>query len=166
MNFIIRKATESDFDSIFSLVYGLAVFQGTPERIVNSVDQMKEEKQYFQSYVAETSDGEIIGMASYFFAYYTWVGKSLFLDDLFVKESHRGKKVGTELLKKIFEVAADENCWKIAMANLTRLVSLWRRATPSHNFSPKRDYRPAFSRSCTAVGMPWKRSVITPASAA
>jgi diamine N-acetyltransferase len=61
MNFIIRKATESDFDSIFSLVYGLAVFQGTPERIVNSVDQMKEEKQYFQSYVAETSDGEIIG---------------------------------------------------------------------------------------------------------
>jgi len=120
MNFIIRKATESDFDSIFSLVYGLAVFQGTPERIVNSVDQMKEEKQYFQSYVAETSDGEIIGMASYFFAYYTWVGKSLFLDDLFVKESHRGKKVGTELLKKIFEVAADENCKRVRW-----LVSKW-----------------------------------------
>jgi len=120
MNFTIRKANESDFNSIFSLVYELAIFQGTPERIVNSVEQMKREQEFFQSFVAETEDGEIIGMASYFFAYYTWVGKSLFLDDLYVKESRRGHKVGSALLKKIFEVARIENCKRVRW-----LVSKW-----------------------------------------
>jgi GNAT superfamily N-acetyltransferase len=120
MNITIRKADESDFDSIFSLVYELAVFQGTPERVINSVAQMKEEQSFFQCFVAETESKEIVGMASFFFAYYTWVGKSLYLDDLYVKQSHRGQKIGSKLLDAIFDMAAINNCKRVRW-----LVSEW-----------------------------------------
>ena len=113
MNIKIRKGTDSDFESIFSLVHELAVFQGSPERIINSVQQMKADKEFFQCFVAETESKEIVGMASFFFAYYTWVGKSLFLDDLYVKKSHRGKKVGSLLLEKIVDLARQENCKRV-----------------------------------------------------
>jgi GNAT superfamily N-acetyltransferase len=113
MNIIIRKAIEEDFAAILSLVKELAVFQNSAEKVTNTPDQMREEKNLFQCFVAENDQQEIVGIASYFFAYYTWVGKSLYLDDLYVKESCRGQKIGSELLKKIFEVAKTANCKRV-----------------------------------------------------
>ena len=109
----IRKATEDDFAAILDLVVELAVFQNTPHKVTNTVELMKQEKAYFNAYVAQTSNGEIAGIATYFFAYYTWVGKSLYLDDLYVKEDKRGLKIGSALLKQIFEVAKNENCKRV-----------------------------------------------------
>ena len=109
----IRKATEDDFAAILDLVVELAVFQNTPNKVTNTVELMKQEKAYFNAYVAQTSNGEIAGIATYFFAYYTWVGKSLYLDDLYVREDKRGLKIGSALLKQIFEVAKNENCKRV-----------------------------------------------------
>ncbi len=113
MNFTIRTATENDFPAILSLIRELADFEKAPEKVTNSVEQMKREKELFRCFVAETENKEIVGMALYFFAYYTWVGKSLYLDDIYVKESFRKHKIGTELLRKIFEVAQSENCKRV-----------------------------------------------------
>ena len=113
MNFIIRKATEEDFAAVLSLVKELALFQNSPEKVLNTVEQLIEERNLFRCLIAENEQKEIVGIASYFFAYYTWVGKSLYLDDLYVKESCRGQKIGSELLKKIFEVAKSENCKRV-----------------------------------------------------
>ena len=113
MNTTIRKAVEEDFAAILSLVKELAVFQKSPEKVTNTVEQMKEEKDFFRCFVAENEQKEIVGMASYSFVYYTWVGKSFYLDDLYVNESCRGQKIGSELLKKIFEVAKNENCKRV-----------------------------------------------------
>ena len=123
MNVIIRRANESDFPSLFVLIHGLAQFQGTPERVVNTIEQMKQEEDFFHCFVAETSDREIVGMALYFFAYYTWVGKSIYLDDLYVKESFRAQKIGSRLLEKIFDEARKENCKRVRW-----LVSEWNHA--------------------------------------
>jgi len=109
----IRPATENDFPAIFALVKGLAVFQNMPEKVLNSVEQMNEEKDLFKCFVAETDDHQIVGIASYFFAYYTWVGKSLYLDDLYVLEEYRGQKIGSKLLNAIFEAARNENCKRV-----------------------------------------------------
>lgn len=110
MEITIRKANESDFEAILSLIKELATFEKAPEKVTNSVQQMQLEKDFFNCYVAENERKEIVGMALYFFAYYTWVGKSLYLDDLYVKESCRGQKIGSKLLVKIFEIAKEENC--------------------------------------------------------
>lgn len=113
MHFSIRPATEADFPAILSLIKELATFEKAPEKVTNSVEQMKMEKDLFSCFVAESETGEIIGMALYFFAYYTWVGKSLYLEDLYVKESFRTNRIGSELLKKIFEVASAEDCKRV-----------------------------------------------------
>ena len=113
MNFIIRKATEADFPSILAMIKELALFERAPEKVTNSVEQMMQEKQLFGCHVAEADNGDILGMALYFFAYYTWVGKSLYLDDIYVKEPYRQHKIGTVLLRKVFEVARTENCKRV-----------------------------------------------------
>lgn len=113
MNIIIRNATEEDFAAILSLIKELAAFEKAPEKVSNTIEQMKDEKDYFHCLVAETDKKEIAGIALYFFAYYTWVGKSLYLDDLYVKETFRGQKIGTNLLKKVFEIAKNENCKRV-----------------------------------------------------
>jgi len=113
MKITIRKATEKDFGAILSLIKELAHFEKAPEKVTNSVEQMKEEKDFFGCFIAETEKKEIIGIALYFFAYYTWIGKSLYLDDLYVKEAYRGRKIGVNLLKKVIEVAKQENCKRV-----------------------------------------------------
>lgn len=109
----IRKASEKDFNAILALIHELAAFEKAPEKVTNTPAQMEKEKDYFLCYVAETNKMEIVGMALYFFAYYTWVGKSLYLDDLYVKESYRGQGIGTKLLTKILEIAKKENCKRV-----------------------------------------------------
>lgn len=120
MNITIRDAAADDFPAVLELVKELAVYQGTPEKVLNTVAQMNAEKEFFRCLVAENEQGEIVGIASYFFAYYTWVGKSLYLDDLVVKQSQRGRQAGSRLLKAVVDIAAREHCKRVRW-----LVSDW-----------------------------------------
>jgi predicted N-acetyltransferase YhbS len=113
MTFNIRNASEADFPAVLSLIRELAEFERAPEKVTNSVKQMKIEKDLFQCLVAEADTGEIVGMAIYFYAYFTWVGKSLYLDDIYVRQAFRKQKIGTELLRKVFEIANTEDCKRV-----------------------------------------------------
>jgi len=113
MNISIRKSTEEDFPAVLLLIRELADFEKAPEKVTNSVELMKQEKHLFNCFVAETETLEIVGMALYFFAYFTWVGKSLYLEDIYIKESYRKQKLGTALLKRVFEVARQEDCKRV-----------------------------------------------------
>lgn len=130
MDFTIRQATEKDFQAILDLIKELALFEKAPEKVTNTLEQMKQEKHLFQSLVAESQTGEIVGMVLYFFAYYTWVGKSLYLDDLYVKEEYRRHKIGSALLNEVFEVAKAENCnrvrWQVLNWN-TNAIEMYRK---------------------------------------
>ena len=110
MDINIRKATDKDFPAIFGLITELAEYEESLDKVSNSLELMYEQKDYFNCYVAETEEKEIIGMALYYFSYYTWVGKTLYLDDLYVKEAYRGNGLGTRLMDKMFEVAKAEKC--------------------------------------------------------
>mgnify|MGYP001157998157 CR=1 FL=1 len=113
MKYIIRQAEEKDYPQILQYIKDLALFEEAPDKVLNTVDFMKQEKDLFGCYVAETEDGKVVGMALYFFAYFTWVGKSLYLDDLYIMPEFRGQGIGTALLEKIFKLAKDENCRRL-----------------------------------------------------
>lgn len=113
MNITIRKTEPKDYSAVLELIKELALFERAPEKVTNTAELMQEENHYFHSIVAENEDGEIVGMAIYFFAYYTWVGKSLYLDDIVVKEQYRGNKIGTKLLDKVIEFGNENNCKRI-----------------------------------------------------
>lgn len=113
MKVIIREANRSDFPAILEMIRELALYERAPEKVTNTVQQMEKEESLFRSFVALDDHGEIIGMAVCFFAYYTWVGKSLYLDDIYVKEAYRGQKVGGALLRRVFELAQEEGCKRL-----------------------------------------------------
>ncbi len=112
MEIKIREATEADYKSIMGMIKELARFERAEDRVKNSVSRMKREKRFFRALIA-SEKGRIIGYAVFFFAYYTWVGKSLYLDDIYVKPHYRRKKAGSALLKKVFEIAAKEGCQRV-----------------------------------------------------
>jgi len=109
----IRYATEEEFPAVLSLIKELAAFEKAADKVTNTVEQMRKEKELFHCLVAESVTGEIVGMSIYFFAYYTWVGKSLYLEDIYVKEAFRKHRIGTALLRKIFEIANEEDCKRV-----------------------------------------------------
>lgn len=119
MNFVIRKANESDFEEILSLIKEFSVFQKTPEKVSITLDQLRKDKDIFQCLVV-ASEGEIVGFASFYFTYYSWSGRGLYLDDLYVKQLYRKQSIGKKLLDAIIDLAKKEQC-----KNVRWLVSEW-----------------------------------------
>lgn len=113
MKITIRQATEEDFDVLIGLVNELADFVRGSGKVTNTAALMREESDSFSALVAETESGEIAGMAVYSFVYFTWVGKSLYLDDLYVREQYRKMKIGSRLLDSLFAVARNKNCKRV-----------------------------------------------------
>lgn len=112
MEIIIRRAQEQDFSEIIVLIKEFALFQQTPERVTITLDQMLKEQAFFQCFVAEI-DHKIVAFASFFFTYYSWTGKALYLDDLYVKEAFRKLGIGKKLLYAIIDLAKVQQCKKV-----------------------------------------------------
>ena len=113
MTVTIRKIDERDFLVLISLFKEFALFEKLPEKMTNSVEQMLREKEYLTGFVAVNDADEILGYATYFFGYYTWIGKSLYMDDLYVRPDFRGAGVGTKLIKEVIAFAKAGNCKKL-----------------------------------------------------
>ena len=109
----VRLAGESDFRRLIELMGEFAKFENHPEAMMNSVDRMKREREYFNCFVAETDHGLIVGYAAWFFAYYTWTGKALYIDDLYVQDAYRGKGIGSTLMNSVIDFAATSGCHKV-----------------------------------------------------
>lgn len=130
---IIRKATKNDMPSVLELIQELATFEKEPDAVVVTVDDLIRdgfsENPLFQCFVADV-DGEIIGMALYYYRYSTWKGKTIHLEDLIVKESKRGTGAGFALYKEIIKQGKAENVRRIEWNVLD-----WN--TPAINFYEK-----------------------------
>ncbi len=55
-----------------------------------------------------------VGMAFFFPTYDTWRGPTLFLEDLFVLPSHRGRGVGVALLQRLVTEARARGCSRLS----------------------------------------------------
>ena len=113
IGYTVREATEEDFPAILSLIRELAEYERSPDAVTNSVEQMKQEKNHFSCFVAELPDGAIAGMALFFTAYFTWVGKSIYLEDIIVSQSYRQMGIGMALMKRVIRRAQDEGCKRV-----------------------------------------------------
>ena len=113
MEITLRKAEEVDYLQITELFKEFATFEKMPEKMTNTVDKMINEKDFFNCFVAETATKQIIGYATYFFGYYTWSGKSMYMDDLYVKPEYRANGTGTRLINNVIELAKSSQCHKL-----------------------------------------------------
>ncbi len=110
---MVRKGTEEDLPSVFGLIRELAIYEKGEHQMITSLEQMKVDgfgpQPIFEFFVVEHA-GSIVGSAVYYIRYSTWKGKRLYLEDLIVTESARGKGYGKALLDRIVEEARDTNC--------------------------------------------------------
>ena len=125
MDYIIREAKTEDYPYILELIFEFADFQKAPEKVQMTADKMIEQKKYFNCLIATNIDGKIIGYTNYSIIYYSWVGKSIYLDDLYVNPAFRGKGVGSKLMNEVFNIARKEKCnrvrWQVSKWNVTAI---------------------------------------------
>ena len=83
MKIEIKNAEPDDFKDVYSLIIEFATFINTPGKVQITPEQMVKDQFLFNCVIA-TSGKETIGFATYFFSYYSWTGKAIYLDDLYV----------------------------------------------------------------------------------
>jgi GNAT superfamily N-acetyltransferase len=110
MSIEIRKGTQTDIIQALNLVKELAAYEKAPYEVEVTPEEMLEwgfgiDKQ-FDFFVA-LQNNVIVGLALYYYKYSTWKGKCLFLEDIIVTESHRGKGIGKLLFDKVVQVSKE-----------------------------------------------------------
>ena len=120
MNITIRKAVESDLETIHKFIYDLADYENRRNECTVTIEELRElmfEEMSINAVVAE-NDGEAVGMATYYYVRVTtFTGKrSLYIEDLFIKEEYRTKGIGTNIFNFIRNIAKEKHCrlmeWK------------------------------------------------------
>ena len=109
----IRPATPTDFPALLQLIHAFALFQQTPGKVTINIEQMTADAALFSCLLAEREEQEIVGFASFFFAYYSWSGKAIYLDDLYVTKAYRKQGIGKQLLDAVILQAKENNCIKL-----------------------------------------------------
>jgi GNAT superfamily N-acetyltransferase len=113
MSFVVRKGKKEDLPHVLRLIEELAIYEREPDAVNVTVDELEKDgfgqNPLYGLFVGE-ADGEIVGIALYYFRYSTWNGKVLYLEDLVVTESERGKGYGRDLLNAIIQEADKQNC--------------------------------------------------------
>lgn len=119
----IHPAVPVDVPLIRALVQELAEYEREPQSVLITEEQLLRDgfsensaERYFECLIAEfdTKDGrQPAGFALFFPIYSTWRGRSLHLEDLFVRPAFRGHGIGKSLLQHIASIAIDRGCARL-----------------------------------------------------
>jgi GNAT superfamily N-acetyltransferase len=117
----IRKGEKKDMKAVLELIQELATFEKEPNAVEVTVADLENDgfgvDPLFYTFVAEVN-GNIVGIALYYYRYSTWKGKTIHLEDLIVKEDMRGSGLGFELYAKIIEQGKIDKVRRIEWAVL------------------------------------------------
>jgi GNAT superfamily N-acetyltransferase len=112
----IREARAEDAGLILQFVRELAEYERAPDAVKIGEGELARDgfpsgagERYYECLIAE-EEGEAAGMALFFPVYSTWRGRSMHLEDLFVRPPFRGRGIGKALLKKVAAVAVERDC--------------------------------------------------------
>ena len=113
-HFSIRPAEPADVTDIHSMIVELAVFEKLEHMVVATEELLHEglfgTRPACEAIIGE-ENGEVVAFALFFHNFSTFLTKKgLYLEDLYVRQSHRGKGYGTALLSKLAQLAVERKC--------------------------------------------------------
>lgn len=112
MSLLIRPAVPADAPLIHSLVIDLATYEKMPDAVAATPDDLaaalfSPAPRVFCEIA--TWNGEPAGFALWYYSFSTWTGRhGVFLEDLFVRPEHRGRRIGKALLATLARRCLDE----------------------------------------------------------
>jgi GNAT superfamily N-acetyltransferase len=119
---IIRPATPADIPLILALIRELAEYEHLSHEVVADEPTLRDSlfgsRPGPEAVIAEAA-GEPAGFALYFHNFSTFLGKrGLYLEDLFVRPTHRGRAIGKLLLIHLARLAVQRDCGRVEWAVL------------------------------------------------
>ena len=113
-SFAIRPATPADVAHIHSMIVELAVFEKLEHMVVATEELLHEGlfgvRPACEAIIGE-ADGDVVTFALFFHNFSTFLTKKgLYLEDLYVRQAHRGKGYGSRMLKHLAALAVERNC--------------------------------------------------------
>ena len=122
MEINIRRAVREDCPRLLELVQELATYERAPNEVTVTLEHFVEsgfgEKPVWWAFVAELPSprgegqgvrrNEIVGFALYYIRYSTWKGQAMYLEDILVTESQRGRGIGKLLFDRLIEEAKEK----------------------------------------------------------
>ncbi|MBL7877607.1 MAG: GNAT family N-acetyltransferase [Cyclobacteriaceae bacterium] len=110
---MIRAGKWEDLPRVLELIKELAVYERAADKVTNTVAMMEKDgfgpNPVYGFFIAE-KDNAIVGLALYYYRYSTWKGKRLYLEDIIVTESFRGKGIGKQLFEVVLKKTLAEKC--------------------------------------------------------
>lgn len=107
---IVRKATPADCPRMLELINELAVYERAPHEVTVTLSHFEESgfgpTPVWWAFVVE-EDGYVQGFALYYIRYSTWKGQRMYLEDILVTESARGKGLGAKLMDALINEAQE-----------------------------------------------------------
>ena len=112
--FSIRPAQPGDVAHIHAMIVELAVFEKL-EHLVIATEALLHEGLFGQQPSCEAmvgvAHGEVVSFALFFHNFSTFLTrKGLYLEDLYVKQAHRGKGFGRQMLATLAQLALERGC--------------------------------------------------------
>jgi GNAT superfamily N-acetyltransferase len=117
MSLVIRAGERSDVAVIADLIRALAGYERLEDEVTMTPQQLEDTlfgpRPYAETLIAEDG-GEPIGFALFFHNYSTFLARpGIYLEDLYVRESHRGGGVGRALLARLAAIAVERRCGRL-----------------------------------------------------
>ncbi|XP_066263566.1 diamine acetyltransferase 1-like [Branchiostoma lanceolatum] len=121
-NVVIRAARPEDCGEILRMIKELAVYEKMPEKATLTEEALRDDafgdQPYYRALVAEVGsnlkDGtNLIGYAMYYFCYCPWLGRGIYLEDFYVEPAHRGRGIGTSIMKEVAKIGLKHRCNKM-----------------------------------------------------
>lgn len=122
MPFTIRNAEKEDVPLILDFIRKLGDYERLSHEVVATEENL-EQNLFGEKPVAEVligNEGEVpVGFALFFHNFSTFLGKpGIYLEDLFILESHRNKGYGKKFLAHLAALAVERNCGRLEWAVL------------------------------------------------
>ena len=120
--FEIREARPTDVSTLMSMIGDLAEYERLSDQVVGTAVELHDSLfgQDRSAYaLIALEDGVPVGYAIYFFNFSTFLcRKGLYVEDVYVEPSRRGRGYGKNLLARLAQIAADKGCGRMEWAVL------------------------------------------------
>ncbi|XP_030018821.1 diamine acetyltransferase 2-like [Sphaeramia orbicularis] len=124
MDFSIRAANVEDCKDIARMITELAEYEKVTDQVKITQRDLEQDgfskNPFFHGIIAEvpeqhkSKEGHMkIGYALYFFSYSSWMGRAVFMEDLYVMPEYRGKGIGKALMSKVAQLGLAAGCHQL-----------------------------------------------------